>query len=303
MSDIDAPERAQVVEIDVRAWVETAAHDPIAYRDRQVTEIVLTAIGVAPSLKDTLVLKGGTLMALAFDSRRLTADVDFTALVGPERFDELLSDELNRLLPRTAIELGYLDLVCRVQSIRKLPRPQNFEAMNFPALQVRIGSALRNTPEERRLAEGQAPRVIDVEISFRDQVYTTQDLSLIDAGVAIRAFTIHELIAEKFRALLQQPIRNRNRRQDVYDIAYLVDAHPMDDADRTTIHRILLEKCATRDIRPDAGSLENDEVVARAEAEWDTLRLEVADLQPFADRFALAAELYRSLPWDIANTK
>lgn len=303
MSDIDAPERAQVVEIDVKAWVEAAAHDPIAYRDRQVTEIVLTAIGVAPSLKDTLVLKGGTLMALAFDSRRLTADVDFTALVGPERFDELLSDELNRLLPRTAIELGYLDLVCRVQSIRKLPRPQNFEAMNFPALQVRIGSALRNTPEERRLAEGQAPRVIDVEISFRDQVYTTQDLSLTDAGVAIRAFTIHELIAEKFRALLQQPIRNRNRRQDVYDIAYLVDAHPMDDADRTTIHRILLEKCATRDIRPDADSLENDEVVARAEAEWDTLRLEVADLQPFADRFALAAGLYRSLPWETANTE
>ncbi|MGH7018779.1 MAG: hypothetical protein ACREEY_02805, partial [Brevundimonas sp.] len=67
MSDIDAPERAQVVEIDVKAWVEAAAHDPIAYRDRQVTEIVLTTIGVAPSLKDTLVLKGGTLMALAFD--------------------------------------------------------------------------------------------------------------------------------------------------------------------------------------------------------------------------------------------
>lgn len=297
MSDIEAPERIEVVDIDIKAWVEAAAHDPVAYRDRQVAEIVLTAIGAAPNLKDTLVLKGGTLMALAFDSRRLTADVDFTALVGPEKFDDLLSGELNDLLPRTAIELGYLDLVCRVQSIRKLPRPQNFEAMNFPALLVRIGSALRHTPEERRLEEGQAPRVIDMEISFRDQVYTTQDLHLTDAGVAIRAFTIHELIAEKFRALLQQPIRNRNRRQDVYDIAFLISAHPMTDEDRAVIHDILLEKCASRDIRPDIDALENPEVVRRAAAEWDTLRLEVADLPPFAERFALTADLYRSLPW------
>lgn len=297
MSDIESPERADIVDVDIKAWVEAAAHDPLAYRDRQVTEIVLTAIGVAPGLKNTLVLKGGTLMALAFDSRRLTADVDFTALVGPERFDELLTGELNALLPRTAIEVGYLDLICRVQSIRKLPRPQNFEAMNFPALHVRIGPALRNTPEERRLEEGQASRVMDVEISFRDQVYTTQDLCLTDAGVAIRAFTIQELIAEKFRALLQQPIRKRNRRQDVYDIAFLTDAHPMHERDRATIHAILLQKCASRNIRPMAGSLDNPEVVRRAETEWETLRLELADLPPFVDRFAVAAGLYRSLPW------
>ena len=31
------------------------------------------------------------------------------------------------------------------------------------------------------------------------------------AGVAVRAFTMHELIAEKMRALLQQPIRKRYR--------------------------------------------------------------------------------------------
>lgn len=195
----------------------------------------------------------------------------------------------------------YVDLVCRVQSIRKLPRPQNFEAMNFPALHVRIGSALRNTQEERRLEEGQAPRVIDLEISFRDQVYTTQDLHLTDAGVAIRAFTVHELIAEKFRALLQQPIRNRNRRQDVYDIAYLIEVHPMDDADRETIHGILLEKCASRGIHPHGDSLEDEEVVRRAEADWETLRLEVADLPPFADRFAVTVDLYRALPWEATS--
>ncbi|WP_284145677.1 hypothetical protein [Pseudosulfitobacter pseudonitzschiae] len=44
-------------------------------------------------------------------------------------------------------------------------------------------------------------------MSFRDQVYAFQELNLHGAGVAVRAFTIHELIAEKFRALLQQITR------------------------------------------------------------------------------------------------
>lgn len=297
MPDIEEPARAEIVDVDLKGWVEAAADNPVLYRDRRVTEIVLTAIGLAPTLKDALVLKGGTLMALAFDSRRLTADVDFTALLGPAGFDEPLVNELNEILPKAAIQLGHLDLICRVQSLRKMPRPQNFADHDFPALLVRIGSALRGTPEEKRLDAGQATRVLDVEISFKDQVYTAQSLQLSDAGVAVRAFTLHELIAEKLRALLQQPIRNRYRRQDVYDIAFLIDAHPMEAADRSVIYDTLIEKCATRDIHPNRLSLEADEVVRRAEADWDSLMLEVADLPPFPERFALVADLYRNLPW------
>lgn len=297
MSDIEDPDRTAIVDVDLKGWVEAAANDPVLYRDRRVTEILLTAIGLAPTLKDALVLKGGTLMALAFDSRRLTGDVDFTALLGPDGFETPLTEELNALLPKAAIQLGHLDLVCRVQSVKKMPRAQNFADHDFPALRVRIGSALRGTPEEKHLVGGQAARVLDMEISFRDQVYTDQTLQLSDAGVAIRAFTLHELIAEKFRALLQQPIRNRYRRQDVYDIAYLIDAHPFEDADRKIIHETLIEKCASRDIHPGPHSLEAEEVVRRAEADWESLALELADLPPFEERFALVAGLYRSLPW------
>jgi predicted nucleotidyltransferase component of viral defense system len=302
MPDIEEPARTEIVDVDLKGWVEASVDNPVLYRDRRVTEIVLTAIGLAPTLKDTLVLKGGTLMALAFDSRRLTADVDFTALLGPAGFEEPLVEELNELLPKAAIQLGHLDLICRVQSLKKMPRPQKFADHDFPALLVRIGSALRGSPEEKRLDAGQATRVLDVEISFKDQVYTAQSLKLSDAGVAVCAFTLHELIAEKFRALLQQPIRNRYRRQDVYDIAYLIDAHPMEAGDLKVIYDTLIEKCATRDIHPNRLSLEDDEVVRRAEADWDTLGLEVADLPAFAERFALVADLYRSLPWPDGGT-
>lgn len=300
MSEIDeAPEGAQaeIVDVDVRAWVEAAQSNPLRYRDRQVTEIVLAAIGLAPNLKKTLVLKGGAVMALAFKSERVTADVDFSADADPEAFAELVVEELNALLPKTAISLGYLDLLCRVQSVKKMPKALNFEDYDFPALLVRIGSAQRGTGEEKRLEARQATRVLDIEISFRDQVYAFQELSLTDAGVAVRAFTFHELIAEKLRALLQQPIRNRYRRQDVYDVAFLVETHVLEGDDRAKILSTLIEKCRTRKIEPDIRSIDDPEIVRRAREDWDTLKLELSDLPPFDERFAIVRELYVSLPW------
>lgn len=169
MSDNDPhaqDSKFDIVDVDVRTWVETARANPTLYRDRQVTEIVLGAIGLAPSLSKTLVLKGGAVMALAFKSNRVTGDVDFTSMAEPADLTEKLTTELNELLPRTAIKLGYPDLLCRVQSVKKMPRAENFEDHEFPALRVRIGSAKRGTGEEARLADGQASRVLDVEMAL-----------------------------------------------------------------------------------------------------------------------------------------
>lgn len=300
MSDADDHSKDvefDIVDVDVRAWVEASRADPTRYRDRQVTEIVLTAIGLAPSLHTNLVLKGGTAMALAFKSTRVTGDVDFTSMVEPAELAATLTPELNELLPKTAIKLGYLDLLCQVQSVKKMPRAENFEDHDFPALRVKIGSAKRGTAEAARLAEGKASRVLDVEISFRDQVYTFQELNLMGAGVAVRAFTIHELVAEKFRALLQQPVRRRNRRQDVYDIAFLIDDHDFSGDDKAKILATLIEKCRSRAIDARQASMDDPEIKQRAQAEWDTLALEIGNLPPFNERFALIRNLYVSLPW------
>lgn len=286
-----------VVDVNVRAWVEAARADPILYRNRQVTEIVLAAIGLAPTLSKALVMKGGAAMALAFNSNRLTGDVDFTSMAEPADLTATIAPELNEALPRTAISLGYLDLLCRVQSVKKMPRAQNFEDHDFPALRVRIGSARRGTGEEARLGDGRAIRVLDMEISFRDQVYAFQELNLTGADVAVRAFTLHELIAEKFRALLQQPLRKRNRRQDVFDIAYLIDDHEFSSVDKAAILATLIGKCRSRGIEARRDSMDDPEIKERAKADWNTLALEIGNLPPFEGRFGLMRGLYVSLPW------
>lgn len=286
-----------IVEVDVRRWVETAKADPVLYRDRQVTEIVLAAIGIAPTLQSSLVLKGGTLMAIAFNSERVTGDVDFSAMAQPEGFEDLLRAELDAALPKAAVKLGHLDLVCKVQGVRRRPRSDVFENADFPLLEIRVGSADRGTKQEDFLNQGKASRILYVEITFRDQVYAFQELHLANADVAVQAFTIEELIAEKLRALLQQPIRNRSRRQDVYDIAFLLDQHELNDDMRIVILETLIEKCRTRNITPTPTSFDNREIRVRAEKEWETLKLELKDLPPFDERFAKVAELYQGLPW------
>jgi predicted nucleotidyltransferase component of viral defense system len=302
MSDLKTPPHVaeyDIVDVDIRAWVETARSNPAQYRDRQVTEIVLTSIGLAPTLSTNLVLKGGTVMALAFRSNRVTADVDFTSIVEPAGFADQIAGDLNAMLPQTAIRLGYLNLLCRVQTVKKMPRSSNFIEYDFPALLIRVGSAERGTGEEKRLKTGAATRVLDIEISFRDQVYAFQELNLTGAGVAVRAFTLHEIIAEKIRALLQQPIRKRNRRQDVYDIAYLIEVNELTNQDRSIILETLIEKCQTRGINAKPTSIDDPEIRERAQADWNTLALELGDLPPFDERYAVVRELYVSLPWEL----
>lgn len=236
-------------------------------------------------------------MAIAFNSERVTGDVDFSAMAQPEGFEDLLRAELDAALPKAAVKLGHLDLVCKVQGVRRRPRSDVFENADFPLLEIRVGSADRGTKQEDFLNQGKASRILYVEITFRDQVYAFQELHLANADVAVQAFTIEELIAEKLRALLQQPIRNRSRRQDVYDIAFLLDQHELNDDMRIVILETLIEKCRTRNITPTPTSFDNREIRVRAEKEWETLKLELKDLPPFDERFAKVAELYQGLPW------
>ena len=103
-------------------------------------------------------------MALAFKSKRVTGDVDFTSLAEPDDLAEKIVDELNKALPRTAIRLGYPDLLCKVQSVKKHPRPENFEDYDFPALKLRVGFASRGTTEEKRLEQNKSTRVVVLEV-------------------------------------------------------------------------------------------------------------------------------------------
>lgn len=291
------PEQPTVV--DIAAWVERAREDPVQYRERQATEVFLSAVGMSSPYGEKLYLKGGTLMGIAYDSPRQTADIDFTAGLEPTAVVvEEIRSVLNRNLARAAARLGYPDLVCRIQRIKRQPR--TFEQASFPALEVTIACAVRGSREEQRLHNGQCPNILRVDISFNEPVAAIQIIRLGDRGAFVHAYGLVDLVAEKLRALLQQLQRRhpRYRRQDVYDLARLIEAFPLDDGECRQILAALREKARSRDIEPQSGSLDDPEVARMAAAEWETMQLEMEELPDFHSCYTVVQAFYRSLPWD-----
>ena len=282
--------------VDVAAWVERVAQDPVAYRQRQTVEVVLNAVAMTAPLNTELVLKGGILMGLAYGSPRQTTDIDMTAAFAvDEDVDDRVCALLDSAFPRAAASLGYPDLVLRTQSIRRLPAHIHRQA-DFPALKLKIAYARRGTNEENALREGRASTVVDVDISFNEPLNHLQVLELTE-GRALYAYGLIDLMAEKYRALLQQVPRNRYRRQDVYDLDILIRRHPADEVNPEDVLNALLKKCSARRIKPDRSSLDNIEIKTRAGSQWNTMRLELDDLPAFEDCYSRVADYYRSLPW------
>jgi hypothetical protein len=282
--------------VDISTWIEKARTDPIRYRQRQVTEILLAAISLVTDLKASLYLKGGILMNLVYDSPRNTSDVDFTTTLAPEEYQPFFQTHLDQGMRRAAARLGYTDLVCKVQSVKTQPR--EFVGARFPALSITIGSARRGTNEERRLNEGQAPQTLQVDITFHEPVENIEIIQLDPSG-DLNGYALTEVIAEKLRALLQQKQRNRVRRQDVYDIAYLIDRFPLDEKEQAEVLRMFLRKSRERDIAADRDSLSDPEIAARARSQWESMQAELDHPLPdFDASFAAVEAFYRALPWD-----
>ncbi len=283
--------------VDVNAWVEQAKHDPSRYFERQATEILLAAIGASESFAAKLFLKGGILMGVVYKSPRHTADIDFTADFDPSDYMlEKLSESFDEEMKRAAAQLGYPDIVCQVQTVKKRPKADSFDQYPFPAIELKIAYARRGSSSHKRFADKQCPTTLKVEISFNEPVEAVEWVNLGESA-GIQAYAFAELMAEKIRALLQQPIRKRNRRQDVYDIAYLVRGGVLSDQEKLEVLKRLIKKSESRDFTPSLESISDPEVRRRAEKEWTSMELEVDDLPPFDEEFKIVEDFYESLPW------
>jgi hypothetical protein len=283
--------------IDLNDWIEEISADRAKHQQRQITVIILNAVALVEAFRGCLVLKGGMLLAIAHGSQRQTSDLDFSARADPEAFAARFVEEMNRGLDRARAQLGYAQWRCRVQGKIKL-QPRGFATANFPAIAARISYARAGSIDEKHLLTDQCTNVIDIEISFHEPIIETEELRLLAGNAEIEVYSVNEVIAEKFRAFLQQGIRNRRRRQDIYDIAFLVDQHGNDGIDRSLILHALREKCAARDVPLDPTRIDDTDLIARARSEWHTMEFELGELPPFEDCYASARALFLSLPWN-----
>ncbi len=174
------------------------------------------------------------------------------------------------------------------------------EGATFPTFKINVGYAYKGSGNaHKRLLSGHAPTVIRIDYSLNEPVEET-DFFELDDGSRIQTYSLVEMVAEKFRALLQQEKRNRIRRQDIYDLHYVLSDHPLreDFVTKARILERLIAKAKSRNLVVSAESLSNPEIRRRSAAEYQTLADEIeGDLPPFDEVYGTVEIFYRSLPW------
>jgi Nucleotidyl transferase AbiEii toxin, Type IV TA system len=292
----DAPLR-----INTEDWVRNGRFNATLHLQRQVAETILYAISTSEHLKHDFFLKGGSLMGLAYNSPRQTNDIDLTSTWIPS---QKRIAELERVLlsgMRTAAaSLGYDQLIFKVHSIKPEVMPLVDDKRTWPTLAFRIGYAKRGGNQEQRLANGKANNAIKIDITFSEPIGSLQILEMTD-GKRILAYDLVWLVAEKYRAILQQPIRNRARRQDVYDINLLLLGQPKLADSKDELLATFLSSCEFRNILPTRFSLDDERIKKMSAADWNSLEKEIDPLPDFNECYERVAGFYRSLPWIAAS--
>ena len=243
-----------------------------------------------------MVIKGGILLAIRYQSHRYTKDIDFSTdqMLGDFDKDEI-AEKLNKSMALMAEHLDY-DLECRTQSCKV--QPANKPNAQFPSIKMKIGYAYKHERKHRRLLAGKCPTSVDIDFSLNELMPNIEEFT-IGEGEQITAYSLTDLIAEKLRSVLQQIERKRQRRQDIFDLFLLIDKFPNLDADeKYLILKSLIIKSQPRNIYPQPDSFQNKEIRKRSKAQYHTLTDEIeGELPDFDEIYPVVQAFYESLPW------
>jgi predicted nucleotidyltransferase component of viral defense system len=244
-----------------------------------------------------MILKGGILLAIRYKSHRFTKDIDFSTErpLGGEITEDGIRQSLDSSLVQMVEELDY-DLDCRVQSSKLQPKDRK---STYPSIKMTVGYAYKGTSQHKRLLSLKSLNIVSIDYSLNEATPNIEDLKL-NLKEGILTYSLTDLIAEKYRSLLQQVSRNRTRRQDVYDLNLLIERFgDINNFERSKILNSLIIKSKARlKIAPDINSFEDPELKSRAKKDYPSLESELeGELPDFEELFQKVAAFYRSLPW------
>jgi predicted nucleotidyltransferase component of viral defense system len=257
-------------------------------RARFAQYAILNAVAGSRSLSQILVFKGGNALDFVWQPNRSTKDLDFTSLdagLGEERIRTLLGQSLGVVGRRLGVDFHINGVT------RNPPGPDK----TFVTYEVRVGYAL---PDDRnnkkRIANGgPSMTIVPVEISLNEPVCADTPID-VQAIYPLRVSTPEDIVAEKLRSLLQQPVRKRNRRQDLLDIAVLLRSDA--PLQRPLISRYLLEKASARNISASRTAFHDPEVRSRAHSDYAALQDDTRELfVPFEEAWGELSRLVDSL--------
>lgn len=279
--------------LNIQEWVD-AEKDAGRREFRQAIHLFLRAIANS-ELTPFMIMKGGILLAIRYKSQRFTKDIDFST---SRKLQDIDLDEFLLLVSKSLVETSKENdygLVIALQS-HKI-NPPNRPEVSFPTLQLKVGYASRfNSREMQKLGGKQSPKVIQVDYSFNEWA-STVELNSLDGGV-LNMYAYHDLVAEKIRSVLQQPIRNRSRFQDIYDLSLLLEGTSPTEEDKHSILTKLESASAEREVLLSKMAMRNPEVIELSRKDFSSIK-DLIGNEPleFEATYAIVQDFFESLPW------
>ena len=207
---------------------------------------ILAGISRIPSLKDTLVFKGGTaLRKCYFGDYRFSEDLDFSGTEGVPHGDsmERAVREACDMAERLPGKLDTVEFACE-RYVEKRPHPGRQEAFTIDA----------RLPWQKKV-----PTRVKVEITMDERILRPVPRRKVihqydePFEAEFRVYSLEEVVAEKLCAILQNTDRvkrrgwGRPRARDYYDIWRVLGDYG-GEMDFTDFGSFLREKCSRRDL-------------------------------------------------------
>lgn len=281
-------------QIDLENWVESET-DPQRREFRQAVHLILRAVASSEKLAPCMIMKGGVLLAIRYSSSRFTKDVDFSTRRRLQEVDlKGFIEDFEEALAPVSADNDY-GLAVRLQSYDL--NPSNKPDAAFPTLQIKIAYANRSSSGEmQRFNRKQSAKTIQIDYSFNEWASDVEEQPL-DGG-KLGMYAYHDLVAEKLRSVLQQPIRNRSRFQDIYDLCLLLEFEAPTDEDKEVILNKLRAASSERNVPLSREGMRDPKVVELSKREYHNVRALIANNPPeFEEAYEKVKEFFESLPW------
>ncbi|WP_457809508.1 nucleotidyl transferase AbiEii/AbiGii toxin family protein [Kushneria sp. EE4] len=270
---------------------------------KKVVHTVLLAISNDSDLSESMVMKGGVLMGISYRSERFTTDIDFSTKSKISSMSEKeLRERLDRSLEAVIPDLMY-EIKAKVQSIEVKPRMES----TFPSYKIKIGYASqRQASVLRQLERGQSPKTLSIDYSFNEETGSVQELTIDgDEDDSIKVYSLVSMIAEKIRSILQQVVRDRSRRQDIYDLYLLVSNYATKNkVEMQEVLETLFAKSEGKGIEEflNQQGISDPRVVEASRKDYLDMSDEISgELPDFDEAYEVIRLYFEDLPWQSLN--
>ncbi|EIJ43149.1 protein of unknown function (DUF1814) [Beggiatoa alba B18LD] len=281
---------------NIEQWVSSSPQAQLPFR--QAIHIILKAISNTETLRPFMIMKGGMLLGIFYQNDRYTKDIDFStgqklADIDVATFLQTFNDAMD--IAETEVNYG---MKCKCQSHEIKPNAIG----TFPTIVIKIGYAYKNGMNLKQL-EKPFSTIIQIDYSLNEPCYNIDSI-YIDSETTIQVYALIDVIAEKFRSVLQQKIRKRNREQDIYDLNFLIDNFQDVYTDmKYKILDTLHKKSIGKNLEPllHQNGMRDPEVKRRSGERYQDLTTTVESLPAFEPTYEKVTQFFESLPWDKFN--